>query len=84
MTDMVSTGEAARQLGVSMSLLRKLESIGVTAPARRIAGLDRRVYTGTDLEVLRRIIEERRERLTRIEPVERTDDNGREYDGSAA
>ena len=60
MSDMVSTGEAARQLGVSMSLLRKLESIGVTPPAQRIAGLDRRVYTTVDLEALRKIIADRR------------------------
>ena len=62
MSDMVSTGEAARQLGVSMSLLRKLESIGVTAPARRVAGLDRRVYTAEEIESLRRIIADRRAR----------------------
>ncbi len=69
MSDMVSTGEAARQLGVSVSLLRKLESIGVTAPAQRIAGLDRRVYTATDLEILRQIIADRRARGTQAEPV---------------
>ncbi len=69
MSDMVSTGEAARQLGVSMSLLRKLESIGATAPARRIAGLDRRIYTASDVEVLRRIIADRRARATQAEPV---------------
>ncbi len=60
MSGMVSTGEAARQLGVSMSLLRKLESIGVTPPAQRIAGLDRRVYTPIEVEELRKIIADRR------------------------
>jgi len=68
MSEMVSTGEAARQLGVSMSLLRKLEAIGVTPPAQRIAGLDRRIYTATDLDVLRRIITNRRDRTTQPLP----------------
>jgi DNA-binding transcriptional MerR regulator len=60
MSEMVSTGEEARQLGVSMSLLRKLEATGVTPPAQRIAGLDRRIYTPLDVEVLRKIIAGRR------------------------
>ena len=60
MSEMVSTGEAARRLGVSMSLLRKLESIGVTPPAQRIAGLDRRVYTTSDVEQLRELLDRRK------------------------
>lgn len=69
MSDMVSTGIAAKQLGVSVSLLRKLESIGVTAPARRVAGVDRRVYTSEDIEELRQVIANRRARFEQAEPV---------------
>jgi len=69
MSEMVSTGEAARQLGVSMSLLRKLEAIGVTPPAQRIAGLDRRIYSTQEVETLRKIIAGRRARRAQVEPV---------------
>jgi len=60
MSQVMSTGTVARALGCSTSLLRHLERIGATPPARRIAGLDRRVYTSIELEALRKIIAERR------------------------
>ncbi len=60
MTQLMSTGQAARQLGVSVSLLRKLEAIGASPPAQRVAGLNRRFYTTNEVEVLREIITERR------------------------
>ncbi len=62
MPELMSSGEAARRLGVSPSLLRKLEWTGVTAPARRIGGDVRRVYTEVEVEELRRIIADRRAR----------------------
>lgn len=62
MAKVMSTGAVAKHLGVSTSLLRHLEKIGATPPAQRIDGLDRRVYTASDLEILRRIIAERRAR----------------------
>ncbi len=60
MTRLMSTGQVARQLGVSVSLLRKLEAIGASPPAQRVAGLNRRFYTAQEVEVLREIIAERR------------------------
>ncbi len=59
---MVTSGEAARQLGVSTSLLRKLEALEVTPPARRLARF--RIYTPEEIEALRRIIADRRVRGT--------------------
>jgi len=58
----MSTGTVAKHLGVSTSLLRHLEKIGVTPPAQRIDGLDRRVYTNEEVEVLRQILANRRAR----------------------
>ena len=60
MSDLMSSGAAARQLGCSVSLLRKLESIGATPPARRLGGAGDRVYTATEVEYLRRLIATRR------------------------
>ena len=60
MSNLVSSGEVARQLGVSQSLLRLLEREGATPPAQRVAGLNRRVYTVGEIEFLRRLIAERR------------------------
>ena len=64
MAHVMSTGAAARELGVSASLIRKLEGLGLAPPAQRIAGLDRRIYTTTDLEQLRQVIANRRARTT--------------------
>jgi len=60
MGELFSTGGAAKELGVSMSQLRKLERLGVTAPAHRLAGSDRRVYDAQQMEALRRILASRR------------------------
>jgi DNA-binding transcriptional MerR regulator len=65
----MSTGQAARELGVSQSLLRKLELIGAAPRAQRIAGLDRRLYSTQDVERLRRIINDRRARVSQAEPI---------------
>lgn len=69
MSQVMSTGTVARALGVSTSLLRKLEKDGVTPPAHRISGLDRRVYTAEEVEALRQVIAARRARTTQAEPV---------------
>ncbi len=54
----ITSGEAARMLGISTSLIRKLELEGVTPPARRLARF--RVYTTGEVDTLRQIIEQRR------------------------
>lgn len=58
---MLTSGEVARQLGVSVSLLRKLEALEVTPPAQRIARF--RIYSPAEVEELRRIINDRRARI---------------------
>ncbi len=63
---MLTSGEVARQLGVSVSLLRKLEALEVTPPAQRIARF--RIYSPTEVEELKRIIAERRARTTQPLP----------------
>lgn len=50
---LLSTGEAARRLGISMSLLRRWEQEGKIPPAHRLAGSDRRVYSLQDIEAIR-------------------------------
>ena len=62
MPELMSSGEAARRLEVSVSFLRKLEALGVSQPARRLSGFDRRFYSAEDVEALRRIIADRRAR----------------------
>jgi len=69
MPELMSSGEAARRLDVSVSFLRKLEAIGATQPARRLAGFDRRFYSAEDVEQLRQVIADRRARVTQAEPV---------------
>lgn len=61
-----TSGEVARELGISVSLvslIRKLEYIGVTTPAQRLNRF--RVYMPHEVEVLRKILEERREDRSR-------------------
>ncbi len=55
---MVTSGEVAKELGVSTSLIQKLERLGVIPPARRLNRF--RVYDETEVEQLRRIIADRR------------------------
>ena len=50
---LLSTGAAARLLGVSMSMLLKLEREGKIPPAMRLVGSDRRVYGAEDIEAIR-------------------------------
>jgi len=66
MPELMSSGEAARRLDVSVSFLRKLEQIGVTPPARRLSRF--RIYSPAEVEALGRIIAERRAGLSRAEP----------------
>jgi DNA-binding transcriptional MerR regulator len=64
----ITSGEVARALGISTSLIRKLELEGVTPPARRLARF--RIYSPSEVETLRQILEQRRARQarTRQEP----------------
>ena len=66
-SDLYSTGGAAKELDCSPSLLRKLEILGVTTPAHRLFGSDRRAYDARQLEQLRQVIAERRARMTQAE-----------------
>ncbi len=59
MSELYSTGGAAAKLGCSPSLLRKLELLGVTEPAHRLAGSDRRAYDADQVEALRELIAQR-------------------------
>ena len=59
---MVTSGEAAKELGVSVALIQKLERLGVIPPARRLNRF--RVYDETEVAQLREVIAERRARLT--------------------
>lgn len=56
--EQMTAGEAAKRLGVSWGLLWKLEHLGLTPPARRIGRF--RVYSDGEIEVLRRILADRR------------------------
>lgn len=56
--EMMTSGEAAKRLGVSWALLWKLEHLGVTPPARRLGRF--RVYSSGEIEALRAILEQRR------------------------
>jgi len=57
---MVTSGEVAKELGVSTSLIQKLERLGVIPPARRLNRF--RVYNEIEVEQLRQIIANRRAR----------------------
>ncbi len=50
---LLSITAAARELNISPSLLRYAEQRGAVPPARRVAGLNRRVYTEDDLALLK-------------------------------
>ena len=55
---MVTSGEVAKELGISTSLIRKLELTGVTPKARRLSRF--RIYSPVEIEELRKIIADRR------------------------
>ncbi len=50
---LLSIGGAAQLLNVSPSLIRKWERAGLIPRAARLAGSERRVYSLTDVEVIR-------------------------------
>ncbi len=55
----VSIGTVARLVGKSPTTLRELESRGVLPAAARVEGLDRRLYSLADVEVIRAALAER-------------------------
>lgn len=60
-TTLLSTGEIARRLGVSLTLVQRLEGRGDLPPALRIAGSDRRVWPSDRWpEIVRRFEARRR------------------------
>jgi len=58
MSEQVLVGEAAKRLGVSTGWIRRLELDGEIPPARRLSRL--RIYTPTEIEYLRHLLEQRR------------------------
>ena len=58
MEQQITSGEVARQLGISTSLIRKLELTGVTPKARRLSRF--RIYTPLEVEFLRHLLAERK------------------------
>ena len=62
----LSVGGAAAAIGVSPSTLHAWERRGVTPPAPRLGGSNRRVYDVADLEALRTVAEDRRRQRTAI------------------
>ena len=59
-TEVISTGELARRVGISVSMVRKLEQLGLLSPADRIVGLNRRYFRGDDVSVVRDLVNKRR------------------------
>ena len=55
---MVTSGEVAKELGISTSLIRKLELTGVTPKARRLSRF--RIYSPVEVEELRHLLAQRK------------------------
>ena len=55
-----STSGIARELGVSNSLIDKLERLQLIPRAPRLEGSGRRLFTDRDVEAIRAVVEERR------------------------
>jgi excisionase family DNA binding protein len=55
----MTSGEAAKRLGISTGWIRRLELEGEIPPARRLSRF--RIYTEEEVEQLRKFLEERRE-----------------------
>ena len=55
--EFLGVGPLAEALGVSKSLIRKLEGNGTLPPAPRLAGSGRRVYRPQDVAAYRRILD---------------------------
>lgn len=54
----MTSGEAAKRLGISTGWIRRLELEGEIPPARRLSRF--RIYTVEEVEQLRKFLEERR------------------------
>jgi excisionase family DNA binding protein len=54
----MTSGEAAKQLGISTGWIRRLELEGEIPPARRLSRF--RIYTAEEVEQLRKFLTERR------------------------
>jgi DNA-binding transcriptional MerR regulator len=61
----LGTTEVATALGVSPSLIRKLERIGYLDPAERVGGSDRLIWPAGELDLLRVRISERQTAVKR-------------------
>ncbi len=57
--ELIGIGVLANQLGVAPSTVRLWERQGLVPAALRIAGQGRRVYRSTDVDAIRRVLEER-------------------------
>ncbi len=62
----LSVGGVAAVIGVSPSTLQNWERRGVTPPAARLGGSNRRVYDASAVEALRTVAEDRRRARTAI------------------
>ncbi len=58
----IGIGPLAEALGVSTSLIRKLEAQGTLPPSARLGGSARRIYRVEDIELLREQTARRRDR----------------------
>ena len=58
MGEQVTSGEAAKMLGVSTSWIRRLELDGEIPPARRLSRF--RIYTPVEVEFLRSLLAQRK------------------------
>ena len=63
---LLSVGGVAAALGVSPSTLQNWERRGISPPAARLGGSNRRVYSLADLDALMTIAEERRRQRTAV------------------
>ena len=63
--ELVGIEQAARELGVSPSLLRLRDRLGALPPAMRVGGQRARVYSRRDLDLMRRVLATRPDRRRR-------------------
>jgi len=56
----IGTGGLAQKLGLSNTRIRQLEREGVIPPAQRLAPGDRRVWTLTDADIIKALLDARR------------------------
>ncbi len=55
----LSIGAVGRLVGLSPSRLRELEAAGVIPKAARLEGMDRRLYSPSDVTTIRTVLAER-------------------------